>query len=246
MRCAPAALIAVLGCSKPSYHYEPRPQLPPPATAAETCYRDGRIELVAARVDWARHYTSGSSTSSTPGGGIAYTHGVGVSQFFSKGGVIALLEGRRLDARAALRQIEDPDLTRDYEEILGRTARGHTMNPVWRASSVVLVSVGSAVTLGGGAWLLATAGDESNTPAYVTLAGLGVLTVSLIPAVLAYLTTDDAIQHERETRMFSDPFYVPRVAEGALRHNQRVAERCAAGPADVPMTPAVKRALGRE
>jgi hypothetical protein len=227
-----AASVVVIGCARPTYAYDPRPPVLPPQSQAEACNQEQRLELAAGRVFWVRHQ---------PG----YTPNTMVSTYFTDGGLVLYRGGERFDARAALRQIGEAELSRDYESILSLTARDHRMYPVYRNATLGLVVAGSAAIGVGSVWLIGEAGndDASSTPAYLMIGGLAVAGLSLIPALLAYGSVDGNIQHERYLRLFSDERFAPRLVAGARRHNQRVAEQCGAADATLPMTPNARAAI---
>lgn len=234
VRCAVAVAGCVVSasCARPTYAYDPRPPVLPPQGQADACYQDQRLELAAGRVFWSRH---------APG----YTPNTMVSTYFSEGGLVLYQGGERFDARAALRQIGEAELSRDYESILSLTEHDHRMYPVYRNTTVGLVGIGSAAVVVGSIWLLGEAGndDSSNTPAYVMIGGLVVAGLSLIPALLAYRSADGNIQHERYLKLFSDEQFAPKLVQGARRHNRRVAERCGVADAELPMTPNARAAI---
>jgi hypothetical protein len=234
VRCAvvAAGCVAATGCARPTYAYDPRPPSPPPQTQADTCYHEKRLELAAGRVYWARHQ---------PG----YTPNTMVSTYFTDGGLVLYRGGQRFDARAALRQIGEAELSRDYDAILSLTERDYRMYPVYRNTTVALSVIGGTAVTVGSVWLISEAGNEdsSNTPAYMMLGGLVVAGLSLIPALLAYRSIDGNIQHERYLALFADEKFAPKLVDGARRHNQRVAEQCCVSDATLPMTPNARAAI---
>lgn len=226
-----AGFVAATGCSRPTYAFDPRPPSLPPQGQADSCYQERRVELAAGRVNWVRHQP--------------YTPNLMVSTYFTDGGLVLYHAGQRLDARAALRQIGEAELSRDYEGILSLTERDYRMYPVYRNTTVALGVIGAAVVAVGSIWLVGQASSEnsSNAPAYLMLGGLAIGAASLVPALLAYGSIDGNIQHERYLALFSDERFAPKLVEGARRHNQRVAEQCGVADATLPMTPNAKAAV---
>jgi hypothetical protein len=230
-----AVCIATAGCARPRYAFDPRPPSLPPQSQADSCYQEQRLELAAGRVFWARH---------APG----YTPNMMVSTYYTDGGLVLYRDGQRFDARAALRQIGEAELSQDYESLLSLTEHDYRMYPVYRNTTVALALIGTAAIALGSIWLVAEAGndDSSNTPAYVMIGGLAVGGLSLIPALLAYRSVDGNIQHERYLALFSDERFAPKLVQGARRHNQRVAQSCGVADATLPMTTNAKAAIGAQ
>jgi hypothetical protein len=171
-----------------------------------------------------------------------------VSTYYTDGGLVLYRDGQRFDARAALRQIGEAELSQDYESLLSLTEHDYRMYPVYRNTTVALALIGTAAIALGSIWLVAEAGndDSSNTPAYVMIGGLAVGGLSLIPALLAYRSVDGNIQHERYLALFSDERFAPKLVQGARRHNQRVAQSCGVADATLPMTTNAKAAIGAQ
>jgi hypothetical protein len=227
-----AGCVVAMGCARPTYAFDPRPPVLPPQSQADACYQEQRLELAAGRVFWARHQ---------PG----YTPNTMVSTYFSDGGLVLYRGGQRFDARGALKQIGEAELSRDYDAILSSTERDYRMYPVYRNTTVALGVVGVAAVAVGSIWLVSEAGkdDSSNAPAYLMIGGLLVGGLSLIPALLAYRSIDGNIQHERYLALFSDEKFAPKLVQGARRHNQRVAAQCGVADAALPMTPNAREAM---
>jgi hypothetical protein len=220
-----------IGCSRPTYTYDPRPPVLPPQSEADACYQEQRLELAAGRVYWARHQP--------------YTPNLMISTYYSDGGLVLYRGGQRFDARGALKQIGDAELSRDYEATLSLTEHDYRMYPVYRNTTIALSVIGAAAVSVGSIWLVSEAGkdDSSNAPAYLMIGGLLVGGLSLIPALLAYRSIDGNIQHERYLALFSDEKFAPKLVQGARRHNQRVAVQCGVADATLPMTPNARDAI---
>jgi hypothetical protein len=237
-----AACMVAIGCSRPRYAYDPRPPVVPPQSQADACYQEQRVELAAGRVFWARHQPGYAPTLFGTG---TYVPNVTVSTYFTDGGLVLYRGGQRFDARGALKQIGEAELSRDYEALLSLTESDYRMYPVYRNTTVALGVISAAAVSVGSIWLVSEAGkdDSSNAPAYLMIGGLVVGGLSLIPALLAYRSIDGNIQHERYLALFSDEQFAPKLVAGARRHNQRVARQCGVADATLPMTPNARDAV---
>ncbi|HEY5924576.1 MAG TPA: hypothetical protein VIV11_23015 [Kofleriaceae bacterium] len=226
------ALAFLVGCIKPTYSFEPRPLLPPPATETERCYQDARFEIAAASGSYksmqSSTYVVSTATSYSIVGSESY-------DYQGESGLVLYRGGKRLDVRESLRELRDPAVDQEYARVLGPTESAYRSHPMWRALSVGTTVVSSGVVLGATGWAMAT-GFSDTRPLYVMLAGTGGLLVSLIPTVATYLTRDKHYLHERKLKFFHDRAFAPTLAAGVRNANQRVAATCNHAPADVPIT----------
>jgi hypothetical protein len=225
-------LVGLVGCIKPTYSFEPRPPLPPPATETERCYQDARFEIAAASGSYKSMQSSPYISPSTSGYSIVGSYAY---EYQGESGLVLYRGGRRLDVRASIRELRDPGVEQGYERVLAPTESAYRSYPTWRAFMLGTTIVSSGVVLGATGWAVAT-GFSDDRPLYLMLGAMGGLLVAVVPMVGAYLTRDKHYLHERKLEYFHDRTFAPTLATGVQRANERAAAGCNHSPADVPIT----------
>lgn len=233
-----ASLTALLVVSStaclPTYEFGARPLPPSPRNESDRCYQRERLEVSSGNARWSYTETESVGLSTT-----RYR-----TRQFSSGGLTFFRGGERIAPTKALDLLGDGELRAEYQRKLDATSTAHATYPVWRNGSLLMATGGLALSGVALAQVLAMSHEErvqASIPSTLWV-GAGLALLSIVPAALASVTYDKAIQHDRATHLFDEPPLLPRLDEALRRFNQRAAARCGASPEPDPPGPPDDRA----
>lgn len=223
--------VALLAGCMPKYTYERAPLPRATASAAARCYQAKRFALAAGHGTWIKQYR-------TPG---LFADTVTTETWGADG--IAIYRGdRRLEPAAALPALVDHDLARAYADDHAGTASAAAWYPRWRNLSLGLAFTGLAMA--GGALGLVLDNPEDGRVDPLLYSSVGVALLSIIPAILAAKTYDDAVRHHLQGEMFTRREWGGRLADAVETTNVRIADECQYDQADVPISQHAQSLIG--